>query len=645
MWWTPILEFLTDLGTAAVSPLWLPVVAWTALALPLWVLLERTKRLHPRAEYRLSQVLLFALPLGLVAAGLTSLLPASPPVDAGIEVPQAALPPLEVAAPQAGETTPSGATTAAPGWHWIQALGLATILGLAVGVVQLGRLVLDALAVDRVRASVEGSPDDSIQARASQLAEQLGVGRLVRVRLAPSAAVPVTLGGLRPTILLPPGLAKQDKALRMTLRHELIHIRRYDDLAHLVERFVAALFATHPLVGRLRSRIEASREQACDAAVLSENSTSLVAYARLLATFAEENARAGRLGALSLSESSSALTNRLAAMRSTGPQRLSSVSTLTGSILGLGLLLTLGMVGCSDTVAPSSTSTHDLTSSPENNTIWAPITDARAAGNTWLEHFNEGRAEQSYEDIPLSEESLTRAEWADWVEKRHSKLGAMRSQRLFSTRLPRDPGASNSPIVRLRYALEYESGTSCRVILTMALVETTWKVAQYGTTSCSGVLPPGMEGPKGAHARMVLGAPQPPSSSHKLPVLVGGWERLHAFPRAWKAVQKHVPNPEVARKAQGQVLVEFTVETDGQVTNVHVKENRGRPFDLSTSAQVEQNPEDLLYPEARQAIRSTSFKPGQVEGTPTRTRIQLPVSFNCVTMRAAGLEKPCLPGE
>ncbi|WP_259220970.1 hypothetical protein [Salinibacter ruber] len=70
-----ILDGLSALGTATIDPLWRPVLAWTALALPLWALLRWTDRLHPNAEYRLSQLLLAALPVGVAAVGVIEMLP------------------------------------------------------------------------------------------------------------------------------------------------------------------------------------------------------------------------------------------------------------------------------------------------------------------------------------------------------------------------------------------------------------------------------------------------------------------------------------------------------------------------------------------------------------------------------------------
>jgi TonB family protein len=135
----------------------------------------------------------------------------------------------------------------------------------------------------------------------------------------------------------------------MTLEHELVHVRRYDDLAAAGERFVAALFAVHPLVPRLKQEIDRARETACDAAVLEAGTASAPDYARLLLAFADA-ASTSRRAALSLSESPSSLTTRVEAMvdRSSPP----SSRLLTGTLAVLLLGLSLGVAACSDGVAP-----------------------------------------------------------------------------------------------------------------------------------------------------------------------------------------------------------------------------------------------------------------------------------------------------
>ena len=338
-----ILDGLSALGTAAVDPLWLPVLAWTVLVFPLWALLGRTDRLHPRAKYRLAQVLLAALPVGIAAVSVVELLPEA--------TRSAVLPAQSVVVLPSIEATTGSAS--APSWTWMHAVGLFTVGVSGVGLFQLGRLALQVVAVGRVRRQFETACTPSLQDELDRLRERLGVSRPVQVRLSSHAAVPMTLGGLRPTILVPERLADAPTELRMTLRHELVHVRRWDDCAQLLERSIAALFAAHPLVGWLQQQIAEAREQACDAAVLDDGEMPAGDYARLLTAFAHGTATR-RLGALSLSESPSSLTDRLSAMRSSMPSLLSSRRALGAVLVTVGLTITLGVVACSDSVGPSS---------------------------------------------------------------------------------------------------------------------------------------------------------------------------------------------------------------------------------------------------------------------------------------------------
>ena len=336
------LDALSSLGTAAMDPLWLPVLAWTVLALPLWALLQWTDRLHPNAEYRLSQVLLAALPVGLAAVSVAKMLPDAPHSPMLSARSLVVVPAIE---------TSTASASPAP-WTWMHALGLLTVGALGIGLIRLGRLALEVVAVGRVRRELGMTMTPSLDAEVNRLRDRLSVRRPVQVCSSADAAVPMTLGGLHPTILVPERLTEATTELRMTLRHELVHVRRWDDCAQLLERFVAALFVAHPLVGRLRRQIAETREHACDAAVLGDGETPAGDYARLLTAFADGTSP-HRLGALSLSESPSSLTDRLSAMHSSMPSFLSSRLALGTALVAVGLGLTLGVVACSDSVGPS----------------------------------------------------------------------------------------------------------------------------------------------------------------------------------------------------------------------------------------------------------------------------------------------------
>ena len=147
---TTLLDLLSTLGQVTWQPVWMPILAWTVLVLPFWGLLERTNRLHPHAEYRLYQVLLAALPVGMLA---TALLDGRWASAAGMSSTGLSV----VVMPSVEPTVQSSA--AAPTPPLIHAVGLVTVAALGMSVAGLGRLTLNAVALTHVRAGIhDGSP-------------------------------------------------------------------------------------------------------------------------------------------------------------------------------------------------------------------------------------------------------------------------------------------------------------------------------------------------------------------------------------------------------------------------------------------------------------------------------------------------------
>ncbi|MFM8878631.1 MAG: M56 family metallopeptidase, partial [Verrucomicrobiota bacterium] len=101
---------------------------------------------------------------------------------------------------------------------------------------------------------------------------------------------PALCGLFRPVILLPRGLIDQldAQALRLVLRHELIHLARRDLGWNLLQVCVQIVWWWHPLVWFANARIRALREAAVDEAVMLEPGSddypaTLVAVARTCA--------------------------------------------------------------------------------------------------------------------------------------------------------------------------------------------------------------------------------------------------------------------------------------------------------------------------------------------------------------------------
>lgn len=137
-----------------------------------------------------------------------------------------------------------------------------------------------------LRATTEAS--ESVQAMLAGTAADLGLhGPLPRVLLTDTLQGPALCGLFRPVILLPRGLIEQldSQALRLVLRHELIHLARRDLGWNLLQVCVQIVWWWHPLVWFANARVRALREAAVDEAVMLEPGSdeypaTLVAVAR-----------------------------------------------------------------------------------------------------------------------------------------------------------------------------------------------------------------------------------------------------------------------------------------------------------------------------------------------------------------------------
>jgi beta-lactamase regulating signal transducer with metallopeptidase domain len=201
----------------------------------------------------------------------------------------AASPPgVSASAPQLTGAVPAPAGPSPRPARYAPAAGAAVTAGYALLLLfrgfRLGQTWRRTLGLAR-RASPLDVPEwaASLVARCRQ---GLGVGP---VALLASGEVtgPVTLGALRPAILLPPRFlddASLDEALS-ALGHEMAHVRRRDYAANLLCEVLLLPVAFHPAVRLVRRRLAETREMACDEAVL-ETLLGRRSYARSLLSLA-----------------------------------------------------------------------------------------------------------------------------------------------------------------------------------------------------------------------------------------------------------------------------------------------------------------------------------------------------------------------
>src|SRR5688572_33002168 len=91
-----------------------------------------------------------------------------------------------------------------------------------------------------------------------------GVGGTVRLYESADVGMPVTLGVVRPTIIVPPVATSWSEERRLTvLVHELAHVRRNDVATCLTARIACALHWMNPLVWRAARKLGEACVRAC----------------------------------------------------------------------------------------------------------------------------------------------------------------------------------------------------------------------------------------------------------------------------------------------------------------------------------------------------------------------------------------------
>lgn len=100
--------------------------------------------------------------------------------------------------------------------------------------------------------------------------DRMGIRAGVKAYLSSLAQVPVTLGFLKPIILLPVSMVTQltPTQIEAILVHELAHIRRKDYLLNLLVTAMELLFFFNPFTRLLINQLKKEREHCCDDAVL-----------------------------------------------------------------------------------------------------------------------------------------------------------------------------------------------------------------------------------------------------------------------------------------------------------------------------------------------------------------------------------------
>ena len=269
------------------------------------------------------------LPAPASAARLASAAAAQPRLPVMRTLPQS----VSASLPAAAEAEPTAAPApSAPRWPMF--LFATWVVGVAAS---FGFTVRQSAALKRLQRGAFPAvlPDVDLDA----LARQMGLRRAPRVLTGPHVPTPCVSGWLRPVILIPLNLSDMltPTELRLTLTHEMAHLKRGDLPLAVVPLLARMLFFFHPLVWWASAEWAASREEACDALALSATNLPSTDYGRLLLKLASPTALPSTAlpPALGFSPGYCALRRRLVSLGAARP----APRWARGLVLALPLLL------------------------------------------------------------------------------------------------------------------------------------------------------------------------------------------------------------------------------------------------------------------------------------------------------------------
>jgi beta-lactamase regulating signal transducer with metallopeptidase domain len=159
----------------------------------------------------------------------------------------------------------------APGsFSWNIILASASITYLVLFIVPLYRFFKNWQYIKLLRIQGLRKADFEYRLFVKKVAALLGIKKDVRLYLSDLITSPVTIGYLKPIILLPVAALNNlsPKQTEAILLHELSHIRRYDYLVNMIITFVSTIFYFNPFIKKFISVIEEEREACCDEIVL-----------------------------------------------------------------------------------------------------------------------------------------------------------------------------------------------------------------------------------------------------------------------------------------------------------------------------------------------------------------------------------------
>jgi bla regulator protein BlaR1 len=192
--------------------------------------------------------------------------------------------------------------------------------------------------IHRIRTHKVYAPTEEWQHKVLAFSQRLGIRQSITLLQSQLVKVPVTVGLMKPVILLPMGLLMQlpPEQIETILWHELAHVWRRDYFMNLLQSLVETVFFFNPALLWISALIREERETCCDDIVLTQT-TSKSNYLEALLAFQDYNSPPADF-AMPLGFRSRQLVDRLRRIVTKENKRLNVVEKIA---LVAGLLLVM----------------------------------------------------------------------------------------------------------------------------------------------------------------------------------------------------------------------------------------------------------------------------------------------------------------
>ena len=149
-------------------------------------------------------------------------------------------------------------------------LPAASVIYLLLLCVPLFRFIRNYRYVQVIRQYGLSRPAADWRLFVNRIAGQMGIKKPVQIWLSEWVTSPVTIGFLKPVILVPMAVINQlsTRQMEAVLLHELAHIRRHDYLLNLIINIIRTILYFNPFARAFVGIIESEREKNCDELVL-----------------------------------------------------------------------------------------------------------------------------------------------------------------------------------------------------------------------------------------------------------------------------------------------------------------------------------------------------------------------------------------